>query len=300
MPSTYSPNLRIELITNGEQSGTWGDTTNINLGSLIEAAISGYVSVVTTAQKQALIALDGAPDEARNMVVDLDTTTGAAFEVYIPPVEKFYVIRNSNSTHAVTVYCSTIRGNTTPAGLGVTVPAASTSLLFSDDTDVRPAITFLAGNADTANTATSATNAVNAINADNLTGSGTISAATTGTTQAENTATGAIATTAFVDRLRSLSTPTTGTSGTLVVADRGSLVQATGSITVPASVFTARDVVTIYNNSAGSISILSGAGLTLRQVGTANTGTRTLAQRGLATVVFVSATEAVISGGGLT
>jgi hypothetical protein len=84
------------------------------------------------------------------------------------------------------------------------------------------------------------------------------------------------------------------------VADRGSLVQATGSITVPASVFTARDVVTIYNNSAGSISILSGAGLTLRQVGTANTGTRTLAQRGLATVVFVSATEAVISGGGLT
>jgi hypothetical protein len=84
------------------------------------------------------------------------------------------------------------------------------------------------------------------------------------------------------------------------VADRGSLVQATGGITVPANVFAARDVVTVYNNSSGSIAISAGAGLTLRQAGTANTGARTLAQRGLATIVFVSATEAVISGGGLT
>ncbi len=41
MPSTYSPDLRIELIANGEQSGTWGTTTNTNLGTLIEDAIAG-------------------------------------------------------------------------------------------------------------------------------------------------------------------------------------------------------------------------------------------------------------------
>ena len=299
MPSTYSPNLRIELITSGEQSGTWGNTTNINLGSLIEAAISGYVNVTTIVPNQALVALEGAPDEARNMVVNLTTTTSNNFNVYIPPVEKFYVIRNS-SIYAATIYCSTILGNTTAAGAGVTVPAQSTSLLFSDKVNVSPAITFLAGNADTANTAINATTAVNATNADNLTGSGAISSATTGTTQAENNATGAIATTAFVDRLRSLAPPTTGASGVLVIGDRGSLVQATGNVTVPASVFAARDVVTIYNNTAGSITIEQPGGLTLRKVGTADTGSRTLATRGLATVVFITTTEAVISGGGLT
>ena len=300
MPSEYSPNLRIELIQSGEQSGTWGVTTNINLGDLIEAAISGYISVAITSSKQALIALDGAPDQARNMVVNLTTTTGANFEVYIPPADKFYVIRNSSADYSATVYCSSILGNTTAAGVGLTIPPLSTTIIFSDGANVYSALNYLAGNAATATAAQTAVNAINAINADNLTGSGTISSATTGTTQAENTATGAIATTAFVDRLRSLSTPTTGASGTLVVADRGALVQATGGITVPASVFAAQDVVTIYNNSAGSISITAGSGLTLRQAGSAVTGSRTLAGRGLATVVFISPTEAVASGSGLT
>ena len=86
----------------------------------------------------------------------------------------------------------------------------------------------------------------------------------------------------------------------MVIGDRGTLVSVTAGVTIPASVFAANDVVTIYNNSASSITITQGAGLTLRQVGTANTGNRTLAQRGFVTAVFISATEAVISGGGLT
>jgi hypothetical protein len=71
-------------------------------------------------------------------------------------------------------------------------------------------------------------------------------------------------------------------------------------VTIPANVFAANDVVTVYNNSASNITITQGGSLTLRQVGTANTGNRTLAQRGLVTIVFISTTEAVISGGGLT
>ena len=114
-------------------------------------------------------------------------------------------------------------------------------------------------------------------------------------------ATGTIATSAQVDQLRSLSTATTGSGGgTLVIGDRGSLVSVTAGVTVPNGVFAANDVVTIYNNSASSITITQGASLTLRQVGTANTGNRTLALRGLVTVVFISGSEAVISGGGLT
>ena len=138
------------------------------------------------------------------------------------------------------------------------------------------------------------------LNASNLS-TGTIPTGILAVTQAAKTSDTTVATTAFVDRLRSLLAPTTtGSGGTLVIGDRGTLVSVTAGVTVPANVFAANDVVTIYNNSASNITITQGASLTLRQVGTANTGNRTLAQRGLVTVVFISATEAVISGGGLT
>ena len=144
MPSTYSPNLRIELIANGEQSGTWGTTTNVNLGTLIEDAIAGYVSVSVTSANQALTALDGAADQSRNMVLNLTTTTAAPFNVYIPPAEEFYVVRN-DSAYGATIYCSTVLGNTTAAGLGVTVLANSTTIIFSDGTNVRVAIDSFSG-----------------------------------------------------------------------------------------------------------------------------------------------------------
>lgn len=138
------------------------------------------------------------------------------------------------------------------------------------------------------------------LNASNLS-TGTIPTGILAVTQAAKTATTTIATTAFVDQLRSLLTQSTASGGgTLVIGDRGTLVSVTAGVTVPADVFAANDVVTIYNNSSGNITITQGGSLTLRQVGTANTGNRTLAQRGLVTVVFISATEAVISGGGLT
>jgi hypothetical protein len=118
-------------------------------------------------------------------------------------------------------------------------------------------------------------------------------------TAAEKTSSNALATTSFVDRLRSLSTPTTGSSGTLQIGDRGSLVVATGTITVPANVFGARDIVTVFNDSAANISLNAGTGLTLLLAGTATTGNRTLQQKGLVTIVFVSSTTAIVSGNGV-
>lgn len=145
MPSTYSPNLRIELIGTGEQAGTWGTTTNTNLGTLIEDAIAGYVSVSVTSADQALTALNGAADQSRNMTINLTTTTTANFNVYIPPAEKFYVIRNTTA-YTATIYCSTVLGNTTAAGAGVTVLANTTTVIFSDATNVREAINSFPGN----------------------------------------------------------------------------------------------------------------------------------------------------------
>lgn len=134
--STYSPSLRIELITTGDQAGTWGVTTNTNLGTLIEAAVAGYTSVSITSANQALTAINGAADESRNAVVALTTTTTAAFNVYAPPAEKTYVIYNASS-YAATIYNSTTLGGTTAAGAGVTVPAGKTMTIWSDGTNFK-------------------------------------------------------------------------------------------------------------------------------------------------------------------
>lgn len=132
--STYSPSLRIELIATGDQAGVWGNTTNTNLGTLIESAIAGYTSVSVTTANQALTALDGLADQSRNMVLALTTTTTAAFAVYAPPAEKIYVIYNASS-YAATIYNSTVLGNTTAAGTGVVVPAGRTMAVWSDGTN---------------------------------------------------------------------------------------------------------------------------------------------------------------------
>ena len=103
MPSTYSQNLRVELIANGEQSGTWGNTTNVNLGTILDSAIAGYTEVtVGSATDLALTANNGAADQSRNMIVQLSSATGDDFNLFIPPASKFYVIRNA-TTKNVTI-----------------------------------------------------------------------------------------------------------------------------------------------------------------------------------------------------
>lgn len=89
------------------------------------------------------------------------------------------------------------------------------------------------------------------------------------------------------------------TAYTLTIDDVGELINSTaGNITIPANVFSAGDIVTIYNNSTTDRSVLS-SGVTTYLVGSSLTGTRTLSQRGLATVVCVGTNTFVISGGGL-
>lgn len=131
--STYSNNLRIELIANGDQAGTWGTTTNTNLGTIIEDSIAGYATVSVTSAAQAFTALDGAADEARNAMIRLTTTTGAAFSVYAPPASKQYIIWNDTS-YAATIYNSTAPNTTTPAGVGFTIPAGRKMALWSNGT----------------------------------------------------------------------------------------------------------------------------------------------------------------------
>lgn len=149
MPSTYSPNLRVELIANGEQSGTWGNTTNVNLGTILDSAIAGYTNVtVGSATNLALTANNGASDQSRNMIVQLSSATGTGtdFNLFIPPASKFYVIRN-DTTKNVTIGNSTaLNGTTASGGTTVTIKTGVTSLIFSDGTNVREALSGFAGN----------------------------------------------------------------------------------------------------------------------------------------------------------
>jgi hypothetical protein len=84
--------------------------------------------------------------------------------------------------------------------------------------------------------------------------------------------------------------------GTPLTDARGKILHATGGITVAAGTFVAGDTYMVYNNTAGGLNLFQGAGLTLRWAGSASTGGRIIAQRGLAFVHFISASEAVCSG----
>jgi hypothetical protein len=96
------------------------------------------------------------------------------------------------------------------------------------------------------------------------------------------------------------SIPRSTTTTTAVVGDVGKCIAVSAGITIPNATFAAGDAVSIYNDSASAVTITQGASLTLRQAGTANTGNRTLAARGMATIWFNSSSEAIISGAGVS
>jgi hypothetical protein len=136
MSSSYSPDLRIELIGTGDQAGIWGNTTNTNLGTLLENAIAGYTSVSIIASPQALTANDGAADQARFAALALTTTTGANFTVCIPPNSKLYTFYNA-SAYTATITNSTVKNGTTASGgTTVAIPAGKTMAVWSDGTNV--------------------------------------------------------------------------------------------------------------------------------------------------------------------
>lgn len=195
--STYSPDLRIELITTGDQAGTWGATTNTNLAYVIEQSIAGYISVAVASANQALTYINGgsavaADNQSVHAALALTTSTGANFAVYAPPASKQYTIYNASS-YTATIYNSTVIGNTTAAGTGVAIPAGKTVTVWSDGTNFAPQNTHLPGTV-TAATASPGTN----------------------TTQ--------IATTAFV-------TAATGTLGTMATQNANNVSITGGSIT---------------------------------------------------------------------
>ena len=87
----------------------------------------------------------------------------------------------------------------------------------------------------------------------------------------------------------------------LTLTDVGKHISiTTGGVTVNSGIFSAGDAVSIYNNSGGNQTITQGTSVTMYLAGTATTGNRTLAQRGICTVLCVASNTFVIFGAGLT
>lgn len=101
--------------------------------------------------------------------------------------------------------------------------------------------------------------------------------------------------------LRNLPQVSKSSAYTLIASDTGKHVSiSSGGVTVASGVFSIGDVVTIYNNSSSSQTITQGTSVTLRQAGTSNTGNRSLALYGVATLMCVASNTFVISGVGLS
>ena len=146
MASSYSTDLKLELMITGENSGTWGDKTNANL-NLLQQAIAGYqsISIAGGAQTTALVMSDATISNARNAVIKLTGTITGNQIVTIPDsIEKVYII-NNNTTGAFTVQFKTVSG---------TGPTFSTTdkgikIVYSDGTDVIEASSTTLGNITT-------------------------------------------------------------------------------------------------------------------------------------------------------
>lgn len=130
MASTYSSSLRLELMATGDQSGTWGDTTNTNLGTLLEQAITGYLSVAQgDVADLTLTTTNGASDQARNAIVNVTGALTAQRNVVVQTANKLYLIKNATTGGFGIVV-------KTAAGTGVTIANGASRLVYSDGTNV--------------------------------------------------------------------------------------------------------------------------------------------------------------------
>jgi hypothetical protein len=135
MASTYS-NLKIQLMATGENTTTWGDVTNVNLGTALEEAIVGSADVTFASANVTLTLTDNNTTQtARNVRLRCTGTTGGSTRnLVVPSIEKTYIVQNDCADSIVIK---------TSAGNGITVPAGKTMWVYNNGTDVVDATTHL-------------------------------------------------------------------------------------------------------------------------------------------------------------
>ena len=132
MPSSYSTDLKLELMVTGEKAGLWGDITNTNL-NILQQAIAGFESVTLNATTGATLTFtNGDISNGKNAVLNLAGTITTSVNVVIPDgIEKNYIVKNATSGSHAVVFKTT-------SGTGATWAAADkgTKILYADGTNV--------------------------------------------------------------------------------------------------------------------------------------------------------------------
>jgi len=144
MASTYTSSLQIQQIGNGEQSGTWGTTTNTNM-ALLDQAIAGSATITMSNANHTLTQANGVSDEARNMILEVVGSNSGIYQIVVPygtggagTGSKMYTVyNNTTGGYAITIGYS--------GGSTVSIPNGYIATVFGDGTNFFAANTTSAG-----------------------------------------------------------------------------------------------------------------------------------------------------------
>ena len=260
----------------GAGSGTFTITGNqVISGNLTVNGTTTTVNSTNTTITDKLLELatgtTGSPSGDVGLIFERGDSNNAAI-VYDESEDKFR-FATTTATGASTGDLSFVGNSTILANIEGTLTGNASSATVADGLQNTPNIT------------------VGTVGCGNITSSGTIGSGTITSTGSINDADG---------NIRVVPNSAKASQHALTFADRGKLMNSTsGGFVINSGIFSAGDVFTLYNSSGSNVSI-TGSGVTLRLVGKSDTGTRTLAQRGLATVVCVASNEFVVTGGGVS
>jgi hypothetical protein len=130
MASSYSTDLKLELMVTGENASTWGEKSNNNL-NLLQQAIAGYQAIDVASADVTLSMSDASISNARNMVIKLTGTLTGNREVKVPDsIEKFYIIQDATTHDSFSLTFKTVSGS------GFTLTQGLISAAFSDGTNI--------------------------------------------------------------------------------------------------------------------------------------------------------------------
>ena len=132
MASSTSSDLKLELITTGEKSGTWGTITNTNL-QILEQASSGYISLAVGSSDVALSLANHATANGKNLYYKLTGTLNANRTVTMPDSSERVFIVEDATARSSSNYTLTVK---TVSGTGLALPIGSTTILYSDGTNI--------------------------------------------------------------------------------------------------------------------------------------------------------------------
>lgn len=279
MASSFTTNKVLEKPGNGDYVDTWNVPVNADM-DVIDQAFGGTTSLNATGGSATLT-----DTQYRSLILNISGAISANVTYTIPSGKGGqWIVRNTTTDATGGPWAITIASG--GGGTSVAIPRNAPLMIYSDGTNIRVV-------------PTAGSNAQVIYNSnDVLTGSSNL--AFDGTTLTGAAIVSQTSLTDSIGNVRSVPANSQSSSYTLQATDNGKFISiTTGGIIVPAGIFSTGQVVSVYNNS-GSNQTISASGTTLRLVGTATTGNRTLSNYGLATILCVASNTFVVTGGGVS